>query len=105
MRYTRIALYDIKSGTYADIVGKTRAGLVPMFRKSPGFESLGVAEVGENSFISVSTWQTREQADAATTTAADWVRTNSHEQFVLRQNYVGDLTIDADAHETAGTSR
>jgi len=105
MRYTRIALYDIKSGSYADVLGKAQAGLVPLFQNSPGFESLGVAEIDRTSFVSVSNWKTREQADTASTKAADWVKANSHEQFVLRDNYVGDLTIDTDAHESAATVR
>ena len=100
MRYTRIALYDIKSGgSYAEILSKAKAGLLPMFQASPGFETLGLAEVDKTAFVSVSTWRTREQADAATTKAADWVKDNGREQFALRHNYVGDLTIDIDARE------
>jgi heme-degrading monooxygenase HmoA len=105
MRYTRVALYDIKSGTYADILGKAKTGLVPLFEASPGFESLGVAEVDKNSFVSVSTWKTREQADAASMKAADWLKSNSRDQFALRHNYIGDLTIDTEARESAGTGR
>ena len=99
MRYIRIALYDLKSGHYADVVSKAKAGLLPLFQASPGFESLGVSEVDKDAFVSVSTWQTREQADSATAKAAEWVKANSSEQFTLRHNYIGDLTIDADARE------
>jgi len=84
MRYTRIALYDIKSGSFADIVDKAKSSLGPLFQASPGFESYGVAEIDKNSFVSVSIWKTREQADAASTKAADWAKTNSREQLVLR---------------------
>ena len=96
MRYIRIALYDLKPGGYDEVLSKAKASLLPLFQSSPGFESFAVSEVDKTAFISVSTWQTREQADAATVKAADWVRANSREQFTLRQNYVGDLTIDAD---------
>ena len=105
MRNIRIALYDLKSGNYADVVSKAKAGLLPLFQASPGFESLGVSEVDKNSFVSVSTWQTREQADTATAKAAEWVKANSNDQFTLRHNYIGDLSIDADARELAAAVR
>ena len=105
MRYIRIALYDLKSGKYADVVNKANAGLLPLFQASPGFESLGVSEVDKDSFVSVSTWQTREQADTATAKAAEWVKANSNDQFTLRHNYIGDLSIDADARELAAAVR
>jgi heme-degrading monooxygenase HmoA len=105
MRYIRIALYDLKSGTFADVVGKATAGLLPLFQASPGFESLGVSEVDKDSFVSVSTWQTREQADTATAKAAEWVKANSDERFTLRHNYIGDLAIDADSRQLATTVR
>jgi len=105
MRYIRIALYDLKSGNYADVVSKAKAGLLPLFQASPGFQSLGLSEVDKKSFVSVSTWQTREQADTATTKAADWVKANSSEQFTLRHTYIGDLAIDADVRELATAVR
>ena len=101
MRYIRIALYDVKPGGYAEVVSKAKTTLLPMFQASPGFESFAVSEVDKTAFVSVSTWQTREQADTATAKAAEWVKANSREQFSLRQNYVGDLTIDADSRVPA----
>ncbi len=95
MRSTRVALYDIKAGTFAEIRDKAEAGMVPLFQHSDGFVSYGVAEITNNAFMSLSTWETRAQANAATTKAADWARTNVKDQFTLRENYVGDLAIDA----------
>jgi hypothetical protein len=101
MRYIRLALYDLKPGGYPEAVSKARTILLPLFQASPGFESFAVSEVDKTAFVSISTWQTREQADTATEQAAEWVKANSREQFTLRQNYVGDLTIDADARTPA----
>jgi hypothetical protein len=67
--------------------------------------SYGVARVAKDAFISLSTWETRAQADAATTKAADWVKSNSMEQFTLRHSYVGDLAIDAGAPAAASIAR
>jgi heme-degrading monooxygenase HmoA len=99
MRNTRIALYDITSGTYEEVVSQAKTGLVPVFQSSPGFLSMGVAKVGKAAFISLSKWETRAQADTATAKAADWVKANSHGHFTLRETYIGDLTIDTDSRE------
>jgi hypothetical protein len=90
---------------YNDVVSKANAGLLPLFQASPGCQSLGVAEVDKDSFVSVSTWQTREQADTAATKAAEWGKANGSEQFTLRHNYIGDLAIDADTRELATAVR
>jgi hypothetical protein len=105
MRSTRITLYDIKSGTFDDVVGKAEAGMVPLFQHSDGFVSYGVAKIDKNAFISLSTWETRAQAEAATTKAADWVKTNGKDQFTLRESYVGDLAIDTGAPRATPITR
>ncbi|MGZ4599686.1 MAG: antibiotic biosynthesis monooxygenase [Oryzihumus sp.] len=94
MRCTRIALYDIKSGTFDEIAAQARTGMAPLFQKSDGFVSYGVAQVDKEAFVSLSTWETHAQADAAAAKAADWVKANSRDRFALRKNYVGDLAID-----------
>ena len=94
MRCTRIALYDIKSGSFNEIAAQARSGMVPLFQKSDGFVSYGVAQIDKAAFVTLSMWETHEQANAATATAADWVKTNGRERFALRENYVGDLAID-----------
>ena len=101
MRSTRVALYDIKSGTFDEVVSKAEAGIVPLFQHSDGFVSYAVASIDKDAFVSLSTWETRAQADAATAKAADWVKANSRDRFTLRDNYVGDLAIDTGHREPA----
>ena len=104
MRCTRVALYDIKTGTFDEVVSQARSGMVPLFEHSNGFVSYGVAQIDKSAFVSVSTWETRAQADAATEKAADWVKANSRDRFALRRNYVGDLAIDTSHREPASTT-
>jgi hypothetical protein len=94
MNCIRIALYDITSGTYDEIVGLAKTGMVPLFEQSPGFVSYGVAQIDDTAFVSLSTWLNREQSDAATATAASWVKDNGRDHFALRKNYTGDLAVD-----------
>jgi hypothetical protein len=99
MRTTRVALYDITSGTFDDIVTKAKAGMVPLFQHSEGFVNYGVAMIDKQALVSLSTWETRTQADAATAKAADWVKTNVGDRLTLRESYVGDLAVDADTRD------
>ena len=101
MRCTRVALYDIKTGTFDEVLSQAKSGMVPLFKGSDGFVSYGVAQVDKNAFVSISTWETRAQADTAATKAADWVKANSKDRFTLRINYVGDLAIDTGHREPA----
>jgi heme-degrading monooxygenase HmoA len=105
MNCTRIAFYDIKSGTFDEVVSQAKTGMAPLFQHSPGFLSYGVAKIDKAAFVSVSTWETREQADAATSKAAGWVNANSQDRFALRENYVGDLAIDIAGANTADLAR
>ena len=104
MRCTRVALYDIKSGTFEDVVSQAKSGMVPLFKESDGFVSYAVAQVDKNAFVSLSTWETRMQADTAAIEAADWVKANSEDRFTLRINYIGDLAIDTGHREPAPTA-
>jgi hypothetical protein len=99
MRSTRVALYDIKSGTFDEVVGQAKAGMLPLFQHSDGFVSYGVAQIDKEAFVSLSTWETRAQADAATAKAADWVKTNGRDHYTLRESYIGDLAIDSGARD------
>jgi heme-degrading monooxygenase HmoA len=101
MRCTRVALYDIKTGTFDEVIGQAKAEMVPLFEHSDGFVSYGVAQIDKTAFVSLSTWETRAQADAAAAKAADWVKANSRDRYTLRENYVGDLAIDTSHREPA----
>jgi heme-degrading monooxygenase HmoA len=105
MRSTRVALYDINSGTFEDIRSKAQTGMLPLLQKSEGFVSYGVARIGEKAFMSLSTWETKAQAHAATAKAADWVGTNSQGHYTLRESHVGDLVIDSGTPLTTPISR
>ena len=61
-----------------------------------------MAKVDPAAFASLSTWETREQAELASAKAAQWVTANSRGNYTLRKNYLGDLAIDTDAREPVG---
>jgi hypothetical protein len=105
MRCTRVALYDIKSGTFDEVVSKAKAGMLPLFQQSDGFVSYGLAQIDKKAFVSLSTWETRAQAHTATAKAANWMKDTGQDHFTLRESYVGDLAVDAGIHDPASMSR
>ena len=95
MAHKRIAVYTITRGTAREVANLAQEGLLPIFRRQPGFLAYEGVAVGTDTIISLSTWQSAEQADAATRQAADWVRQNIADRIRLVNNYVGDVLFSA----------
>jgi hypothetical protein len=93
MEHVRIATYAITSGTFQDVADAAEKGMLSRFREQPGFIRYGLADVGDQTCLSISLWKTREEAQAAGRTDASWVRDNLSDRIELRSNYVGDLAF------------
>jgi heme-degrading monooxygenase HmoA len=93
MQHVRVAIYQFKPGKADEAIRRAEAGAFPMYRGQPGFVGYGLIKTGEDSGISLSVWQTREQAEAAIQLAASWVRENVAELIESVQNHVGDLAF------------
>jgi heme-degrading monooxygenase HmoA len=93
MQHMRIAFYQFKPGSVDEVIRKAETGMLPTFRKQPGFVAYGLVKTGADTAISISAWQTREQADAAVGVAASWVKENIAELIASVQNHVGDLAF------------
>ena len=90
--HIRLAIYSIKQGTYSELMEKAREGMAPILRESPGFVFYSTTDVGGGRFVSVSTWESRDQAEAATEKAAQWVSENLSDSVSLEENLVGEMT-------------
>ena len=93
MRHVRIATYEISDGTFQEAADSAKAGMLPKFREQPGFIRYGVADMGEKTLVSISLWETREQADAATPVAAAWTAEHMAGRIALKSSMVGDLAF------------
>ena len=65
MQHARVAVYQVKPGTADEIARRAQAGMLPIFRNQPGFVAYGGVTADVDTVISLSFWQTQEQADAA----------------------------------------
>jgi heme-degrading monooxygenase HmoA len=90
--HVRMGIYSITQGTYEELMDQARQGLAPILRDSPGFIFYSVTDVGDGRLVSVSTWESREQAEAAAAKSAEWVSENMADSLSLQENLIGEMT-------------
>jgi heme-degrading monooxygenase HmoA len=93
MQALRIANYKVIKGTFPELAEEAKGGMLGIFREQPGFIRYGLADTGVDTCVSVSVWETHEQAEAATPMAAAWVREHLADRVELRSSEVGDLAF------------
>jgi hypothetical protein len=93
MQHLRLATYEITRGTFQEVADTAKTGMFRKFQDQPGFISYGVADIGDKKCLSISLWETHDQAEAAAPVAATWVKENLSDRVALRSDYVGDLAF------------
>ncbi len=91
--HARVGIYKIKPGTLDDTLAKARAELLPQTREQPGLQRYTVVLTGPDSFISLSAWETREQAEQAAETLSGWVKENVGPTVVSMENHIGEVVL------------
>ena len=93
MKHVRVATYEIKQGSFQEIADLAHEGMLRTFQEQPGFIRYGLADLGEKTCLSLSMWETHEDAEAAVPVATNWVRDNLGDRVTLRSNVIGDLAF------------
>jgi heme-degrading monooxygenase HmoA len=99
-KHLRIATYTINKGSFREVADLAQEGMLKTFKEQPGFIRYGVADIGDKSCMSITLWETHEQAEASVPTAATWVKENLGDKVELRSSYVGDLAFYEGARAT-----
>jgi heme-degrading monooxygenase HmoA len=86
MPYGRCAIYSFE-GDEQELIEKSRAGILPIFKQQPGFIAYGVM-VQNGQIISMSAWDSESDARAADEAARQWVSENINAKMV--NDFVGD---------------
>ena len=77
MAYMRIAAYHLRQGNAVDeVLRRVETGLLPIFQQQPGFVAYEIVTIADG-LLSISTWQSKEQADAATQSVSAWAESTS----------------------------
>jgi heme-degrading monooxygenase HmoA len=93
MAYARIGLYTAKPDTLDGILTRAEAELVPQTRQQPGFLRFFTVRTGEDSLVSVTVWQNKEQAEQAADRLSGWVHTEMGPSLMKVGNHVGEMII------------
>ena len=93
MEHVRCATYEITKGTFQEVADSAKTGMLPKSQGEPGFIRYGVADCGDKTCLSISLWETHDQAKAASPVADAWVKENLNDRVALRSSYVGDLAF------------
>jgi heme-degrading monooxygenase HmoA len=93
MGHVRIAVYTVTSGTVKEIEDRAREGMLPVFRGQSGFQAYGLALTQEGKVVSVTLWESGEQAQRANELAASWVKDNLADRVQLESAQIGDFLI------------
>jgi heme-degrading monooxygenase HmoA len=65
MSHIRIGVYAVTNGTAKEAADKAQEGMLNVFRGQPGFQAYGLAEAQDGKVISVSLWDSGDQAQKA----------------------------------------
>jgi heme-degrading monooxygenase HmoA len=102
--HARVAVYRITSGSAEEIARTAdddEGGMLGIFRRQSGFESYELVGAGDT-LISISKWETEQQADAAAMAARSWVAEHLARAVELQQNYVGELVLSSSTPGVVG---
>jgi heme-degrading monooxygenase HmoA len=91
--HARVGIYTVKPGTLNDSLEKARTELLPKMREQDGLKRYTVITTGPDSFISLSGWETRAQAEQAAETLSGWVKENMGPSVVSMENHIGEVAL------------
>ncbi len=74
--FTSIRKYKVKRGSGEDLARRVRDGFVPLVRQIQGFRGYYLVDGGPDVLITISMFDSADDALASNETAAEWVRDN-----------------------------
>jgi heme-degrading monooxygenase HmoA len=74
--YVAIRRLKAQPGSIDEAIQRVENGLVPILSSVPGFVEYYAVQVGEDVGLTISVFETQEQAEESNRKAADWVKQN-----------------------------
>ena len=92
--FTSIRKYTVKRGSAPELAQRVQEGFVPLVRQIQGFRGYYLLDGGPDVLITISMFDSADEALASNEKAADWVRNNVLE-FTrgMPEVMVGDVLI------------
>ena len=77
--FTTVRKYRVRQGSVEELAQRVREGFVPLVRQMRGFKGYYLLDGGPDVLITISVFDSADQALASNEKAADWVRNNVRE--------------------------
>ena len=74
--FTSIRKYHVRRGSAEELARRVRDSFVPMIRQMPGFRGYYLLDGGPDVLITISMFDSADEAFASNVKAGDWVRNN-----------------------------
>lgn len=74
--FTSIRKYTVRRGSAEELAQRVREGFVPLMRLMPGFSGYYLLDGGPDVLITISTFDSADEAFASNEKAANWARNN-----------------------------
>ena len=74
--FTSIRKYNVRRGSAVELARRVREGFVPLIRQMQGFQAYYLLDGGPDVLITISMFDSADEAFASNEKAADWVRNN-----------------------------
>jgi heme-degrading monooxygenase HmoA len=92
--FTSIRKYKVRRGSAEELARRVREGFVPLVRQIPGFRGYYLLDGGPDVLITISMFDSADEAFASNETAAEWVRDNVLEFTKgMPEVMVGDVLV------------
>ena len=98
----RMATYRY-TGEAHELAQLAEEGMLPILEAQPGFRAYSLASTGDE-VVSLSVWDTAEQAESANAAAASWVAENIADRLELIDSKIGEVLLSTTlgVHAAAG---
>jgi hypothetical protein len=87
--YISIRTYRVGKGSIDEVMHRVDTGLADAFAREDGFVAYQVAQTGDRTVASVTTFLTAEQAEESNRLAAEWVADELADFAIERMGIVG----------------
>jgi heme-degrading monooxygenase HmoA len=72
--FTSIRKYQVRRGAVEELARRVQDGFVPLMRQTPGFRGYYLLDGGPDVLITISMFDSADEAFASNESAANWVR-------------------------------
>jgi len=104
MDYLRIGIMQV-TGTVDEMTRLAREGMLPIYRKIPGFIAYDLVPSNDGkSAVSITRWRSRESAEQGGRSAADFVRNQASHVVSIVSTFIGPAEVSAGARAEARPS-